>query len=116
MYCLISLFKIGQIIAWIIWAGISFFSFLFQECAARGEDYEKVKLLEISAEDAERWERKKRRKNPDLGFSGKTHLYFIEWACEVSVAFSVSGFKKGYTPSWNILQEAYSQEKYRHIS
>uniref|UniRef100_A0A8C5XUD2 Pre-mRNA-splicing factor SYF2 n=1 Tax=Microcebus murinus TaxID=30608 RepID=A0A8C5XUD2_MICMU len=39
------------------------------ECAARGEDYEKVKLLEISAEDAERWERKKKRKNPDLGFS-----------------------------------------------
>lgn len=46
-----------------------------KECAARGEDYEKVKLLEISAEDAERWERKKRRKNPDLGFSGKTELY-----------------------------------------
>uniref|UniRef100_A0A8C5V4K2 Pre-mRNA-splicing factor SYF2 n=1 Tax=Microcebus murinus TaxID=30608 RepID=A0A8C5V4K2_MICMU len=42
---------------------------LKRECAARGEDYEKVKLLEISAEDAERWERKKKRKNPDLGFS-----------------------------------------------
>lgn len=42
-----------------------------QECAARGEDYERVKLLEISAEDAERWERKKKKKNPDLGFSGK---------------------------------------------
>lgn len=28
-----------------------------------------MKLLEISAEDAERWERKKKRKNPDLGFS-----------------------------------------------
>ncbi|EGW14581.1 Pre-mRNA-splicing factor SYF2 [Cricetulus griseus] len=40
-----------------------------KECAARGEDYEKVKLLEISAEDAERWERRKKRKNPDLGFS-----------------------------------------------
>ncbi|XP_029805271.1 pre-mRNA-splicing factor SYF2 isoform X3 [Suricata suricatta] len=40
-----------------------------KECAARGEDYEKVKLLEISAEDAERWERRKRRKSPDLGFS-----------------------------------------------
>ncbi|XP_074782125.1 pre-mRNA-splicing factor SYF2 isoform X1 [Athene noctua] len=40
-----------------------------KECAARGEDYERVKLLEISAEDAERWERKKKRKNPDLGFS-----------------------------------------------
>ncbi|XP_021793318.1 pre-mRNA-splicing factor SYF2 isoform X2 [Papio anubis] len=40
-----------------------------KECASRGEDYEKVKLLEISAEDAEKWERKKKRKNPDLGFS-----------------------------------------------
>ncbi|OBS63574.1 hypothetical protein A6R68_07834, partial [Neotoma lepida] len=42
---------------------------LKRECAARGEDYEKVKLLEISAEDAERWERRKKRRNPDLGFS-----------------------------------------------
>ncbi|TFK13276.1 Pre-mRNA-splicing factor syf2 [Platysternon megacephalum] len=40
-----------------------------KECASKGEDYERVKLLEISAEDAERWERKKKRKNPDLGFS-----------------------------------------------
>nr|XP_006130529.1 pre-mRNA-splicing factor SYF2 [Pelodiscus sinensis] len=40
-----------------------------KECAATGEDYERVKLLEISAEDAERWERKKKRKNPDIGFS-----------------------------------------------
>ncbi|KAK3553926.1 hypothetical protein QTP70_015282, partial [Hemibagrus guttatus] len=42
-----------------------------KECAAKGEDYNRVKLLEISAEDAERWERKKKRKqNPDPGFSG----------------------------------------------
>ncbi|TEA33680.1 hypothetical protein DBR06_SOUSAS12810026, partial [Sousa chinensis] len=40
-----------------------------KECTARAEDYKKVKLLEISAEDAEKWERKKRRKNPNLGFS-----------------------------------------------
>ncbi|XP_077006902.1 pre-mRNA-splicing factor SYF2-like [Tamandua tetradactyla] len=40
-----------------------------KECAAKGEDYERMKLLEISAEDAERWERKKKRRNPDLGFS-----------------------------------------------
>lgn len=46
----------------------------FQECAARGEDYEKVKLLEISAEDAERWERRKKKRNPDLGFSGTAGL------------------------------------------
>ncbi|XP_030057200.1 pre-mRNA-splicing factor SYF2 isoform X1 [Microcaecilia unicolor] len=40
-----------------------------KECAAKGEDYVRVKLLEISAEDADKWERKKKRKNPDLGFS-----------------------------------------------
>ncbi|NXM97359.1 SYF2 factor, partial [Sylvia borin] len=57
------------------WAGLDlgffpeFVALSLQECAARGEDYERVKLLEISAEDAERWERKKKKKNPDLGFS-----------------------------------------------
>ncbi|XP_061453343.1 pre-mRNA-splicing factor SYF2 [Rhineura floridana] len=40
-----------------------------KECLAKGEDYERVKLLEISAEDAERFERKRKKKNPDLGFS-----------------------------------------------
>lgn len=30
-----------------------------------------MKLLEISAEDAERFERKRKKKNPDLGFSGR---------------------------------------------
>ncbi|XP_041316838.1 pre-mRNA-splicing factor SYF2 isoform X1 [Pyrgilauda ruficollis] len=44
-----------------------------KECAARGEDYERVKLLQVSAEDAERWERKRKRKNPDLGFSAPIH-------------------------------------------
>ncbi|XP_017741991.1 PREDICTED: pre-mRNA-splicing factor SYF2 [Rhinopithecus bieti] len=39
-----------------------------KECASRGEDYEKVKLLEISAEDAENG-RGKEEENPDLGFS-----------------------------------------------
>ncbi len=42
----------------------------FQECAARGENYDRVKLLEITADDAERWERKKKKKNPDTGFAG----------------------------------------------
>ncbi len=46
--------------------------FVCQECAEQGEDYNRVKLLEISAEDAERWERKKKKKNPDPGFSGMT--------------------------------------------
>ncbi|XP_063780483.1 pre-mRNA-splicing factor SYF2 [Pseudophryne corroboree] len=40
-----------------------------KECEANGVDYHRAKVLEISAEDAERWERKKKRKNPDNGFS-----------------------------------------------
>uniref|UniRef100_A0A673JV61 Pre-mRNA-splicing factor SYF2 n=1 Tax=Sinocyclocheilus rhinocerous TaxID=307959 RepID=A0A673JV61_9TELE len=57
-----------------------------KECAERGEDYNRVKLLEISAEDAERWERKKKKKNPDPGFSGmkrSSHLHMqSERECE----------------------------------
>jgi len=44
---------------------------VFQECAERGEDYHRVKLLDIGAEDAARWEKKKKKKNPDPGFSGR---------------------------------------------
>ncbi|RMX39710.1 hypothetical protein pdam_00008064 [Pocillopora damicornis] len=40
-----------------------------KEADSRGEDYDRVKLLEISAEDADRFERKRKKKNPDQGFS-----------------------------------------------
>ena len=43
---------------------------LLQACEEKGEDYDRVKLLEIGADEAERWERKKKKKNPDPGFSG----------------------------------------------
>ncbi|XP_071818592.1 pre-mRNA-splicing factor syf2-like isoform X2 [Apostichopus japonicus] len=36
---------------------------------AKGEDYDRVKVMDVTAEDADRWERKKKRKNPDQGFS-----------------------------------------------
>ncbi|KAM8711677.1 hypothetical protein ACLKA7_012223 [Drosophila subpalustris] len=40
------------------------------EAEAAGKDYERMKLLDVSAVDAERIEKKKKRKdNPDLGFS-----------------------------------------------
>ena len=41
-----------------------------QECAAAGEDFDRVKVLEMGADEAERWERKKKKKNPDEGFAG----------------------------------------------
>ncbi|XP_004082438.1 pre-mRNA-splicing factor SYF2 [Oryzias latipes] len=50
-----------------------------KECAARGEDYNRVKLLEITADDAERWERKKKKKNPDTGFAGYAEAQFRQY-------------------------------------
>lgn len=41
-----------------------------KEAEARGENYDRVKLLEVTAEDADRLERKRKKKNPDQGFSG----------------------------------------------
>lgn len=41
-----------------------------QEAEAAGEDYNKIKLLETSASDMEKRERKKKKKNPDQGFAG----------------------------------------------
>ncbi|KAF9404685.1 hypothetical protein HW555_014220 [Spodoptera exigua] len=40
-----------------------------QEAEKAGKDYDRVKLLNISAVEAERLERKKKKKNPDEGFS-----------------------------------------------
>lgn len=40
-----------------------------QEASAKGEDYDRIKLLDVGAEDAEKWERMKRKRNPDPGFS-----------------------------------------------
>lgn len=36
---------------------------------SEGKDYDRVRMLETGADEAERYERKKRKKNPDLGFS-----------------------------------------------
>ena len=36
-----------------------------------------MKLMEIGAEQAERWDRMKKKKNPDPGFSGQLPLPFV---------------------------------------
>jgi hypothetical protein len=44
---------------------------LLQEAEAQGENYDRLKLLEVTADDAEKLDkRKKRKKNADVGFSG----------------------------------------------
>ncbi|XP_019761010.1 pre-mRNA-splicing factor Syf2 [Dendroctonus ponderosae] len=40
-----------------------------EEASKNGEDYDRKKLLNLTAIDAERLERKKKKKNPDQGFS-----------------------------------------------
>ena len=47
-----------------------------KECSEAGRDYDREKLLNVSAADAERKDvARKRKKDPDLGFSSKSHLY-----------------------------------------
>ncbi|CAN8024489.1 pre-mRNA-splicing factor SYF2 [Ixodes scapularis] len=41
----------------------------YEDASKRGEDYARLKLLNVSADEAERLDRKKKRKNPDFGFS-----------------------------------------------
>ncbi|XP_005176996.2 pre-mRNA-splicing factor Syf2 [Musca domestica] len=40
-----------------------------EEAKAKGLDYDRLKLLDVSAIDAEKIEKKKKKQNPDLGFS-----------------------------------------------
>lgn len=40
-----------------------------QEASAKGLDYNRMKLLDVTAEDADKWDRMKKKKNPDPGFS-----------------------------------------------
>lgn len=40
-----------------------------EQAKAEGKDYDRLKLLEVSAIDAKKIEKKKKKKNPDLGFS-----------------------------------------------
>lgn len=40
-----------------------------KEAASKGFDYNRTKLLDVTAEDAEKWDRMRKKKNPDPGFS-----------------------------------------------
>ena len=49
-----------------------------KECSEKGKDYDREKCLHISATDAERKDvAKKRKKDPDMGFSSKCLLLVI---------------------------------------
>ena len=44
-----------------------------QEAEDAGEDYERQKMLQTSASELERKQRKRKKKNPDTGFAGELH-------------------------------------------
>lgn len=41
-----------------------------EQAEKEGKDYDRLRNLHVGADDAEKWERKKKKKNPDVGFSG----------------------------------------------
>jgi pre-mRNA-splicing factor SYF2 len=52
---------------------------LKKECAEKGEDYEIVRLRDYGAEECERWDNKRKRKNPDVGFSDFEQATFRQY-------------------------------------
>ncbi|XP_046583395.1 pre-mRNA-splicing factor syf2-like [Haliotis rubra] len=50
-----------------------------KECEERGEVFDRVKLLDVGADEAERWERKKKKKNPDTGFADYEQATFRQY-------------------------------------
>jgi len=52
---------------------------LRKECEEKGENYERAKLMGIGAEESERWEKKKKKKNPDTGFADYESATFRQY-------------------------------------
>ncbi|CAL1540920.1 unnamed protein product [Lymnaea stagnalis] len=50
-----------------------------KQCVSKGEDFDRVKLLEVGADEAEKWERKKKKKNPDTGFADYEQATFRQY-------------------------------------
>ncbi|XP_071539259.1 pre-mRNA-splicing factor syf2 isoform X2 [Panulirus ornatus] len=40
-----------------------------EAAVAEGKDYDRLRMMNVGADEAERWERRKKKKNPDQGFS-----------------------------------------------
>lgn len=70
-----------------------------KEAEARGDDYDRIKLLHIEAIEAERLDRKKKKKNPDPGFADY----------EQATARQYSRLVKGIKPDME--QYEYQKEK-----
>lgn len=52
---------------------------MLQEAEDRGENYERLKVLDTGADELERLDRKRKKKNPDQGFSGFAAAQFRQY-------------------------------------
>lgn len=52
---------------------------LKKECAERGDDYDIVKLRDVGADETDRIERKRKKKNPDQGFADFEQATFRQY-------------------------------------
>lgn len=76
-----------------------------QECEANGDDYDRVKMLELGAEEAERVERKqKSKRNPDGGFANFEQATFRQYT---RLSKQVKPDKKEYEREKEKLGEAF---------
>nr|CAG4650512.1 EOG090X0ECA [Sida crystallina] len=80
-----------------------------QEAADRGEDYDRIKMLQIGADEAERQERKKRKAgNPDTGFADFEQATARQYSRLVK---EIKPNMQEYEQAKNVLGEAFYAEK-----
>ncbi|ELU05061.1 hypothetical protein CAPTEDRAFT_20848 [Capitella teleta] len=53
---------------------------LRKDCESSGKDFDRVKLLEVGADEAERYEKKKKKRNPDGGFADYEQATFRQYS------------------------------------
>lgn len=46
-----------------------------RDASAAGVDFDRVEQLDWTAEDCDKWEKKRKKKNPDVGFDSKEFFY-----------------------------------------
>lgn len=62
-----------------------------QKAAEEGQDYNRIKMLTVGADEAERKEKKNRKKNPDTGFADFEQATIRQVTIVISFALVIKG-------------------------
>ena len=77
-----------------------------------GEDYEQLKLLDSCAQDLDRLERKRKKKNPDPGFSGDLSIHLSNHQSILSIHSSILDYHQSILSIHSSILD-YHQAQYR---